>query len=73
MDFSPNMYQIAVALCLTLLLAGVPLLVPLCICRSTLLFFISDEWSEQFYPLHTLQMLRMKQGIQKCPQNPKIF
>ena len=31
-----------IALCLTLLLAG--LLVQLCTCRSTLLFFISDEW-----------------------------
>ena len=39
-------HQIAVvyvALCLTLLLAGVPLLVQLCVCPSTLLF-ISHEW-----------------------------
>ena len=41
-----TMHQIVVdvALCLTLLLAGVPLLVQICVCRNTPLFFISDEW-----------------------------
>jgi hypothetical protein len=32
-----------VAVCLTLLLAVVPLLVQLAVCQNTLLFFISDE------------------------------
>ena len=48
------------ALCLILLLVGVPLLVQLCVYRSTLLFFISDEWC-------TFKMLRMKRGIKNDP------
>ena len=33
-----------VARCLTMWLAGVPLLVQLCVCQNIVLFFISDEW-----------------------------
>ena len=35
---------VAVGLCLTLLLAGVLLLVQLCVSQNILLFFISNEW-----------------------------
>ena len=64
------MHQIAVidvALCLALLLAGVPLLFQLCVCRNTLLFFILDEWSMKNLP-HLCLFKMLRKGH---PQNPK--
>ena len=53
-----------------LLLAGKLLLIHSYICWNTVLFFICCERQHQFSPhLCRYKMLRMKWGIQKCPQN----
>ena len=67
-------HQIAVvdvALCLTLLLAGVPLLVQLCVywnTWNTVLFFISDEWQQKILPPHVyIQTAQNETGKSKMP------